>query len=188
MRRRIIFTLCFILGFSHLFAQSSPVTVTPITDGFTVSFTLPSYTLRDTTLANFATNEIFKYVKLDDFGIIDDIGYPQLPQYSFDLHIPEGASDFAVTISNQVTQTLSLNRRVLPTQDDFGKASVLPLTFELDSAYYASNGSLYNFTNQLSDPYIVFGEDGITMSIFPFIYNPQANSITVITSAVRVTL
>ena len=92
MRTIAIFSLCCILGITSLFAQSAPVVVTPITNGFTVSFTLPSYSLRDTTLTEFFnTSEIFKYVKLDDFGIIDDIGYPQLPQYSFDLHIPMGA-------------------------------------------------------------------------------------------------
>lgn len=92
MRTLVIFSLCFSLEIAHVFAQSSPVVITPITDGFTVSFALPSYTLRDTTLTEFfATTEIFKYVKLDDFGIIYDIGFPQLPQYSFDLHIPTDA-------------------------------------------------------------------------------------------------
>ena len=93
MRTIIIFSLCSILGIPYIFAQSTPVVVSPITDGFTVSFSLPPYTLRNTTLtALFNTNEIFKYIQLDDFGIIDDVGYPQLPQYSFDLHVPAGAS------------------------------------------------------------------------------------------------
>ena len=152
MRTLVIFSLCFSLGIAHLFAQSSSIVVTPITDGFTVSFTLPSYTMRDTTLTEFfTTTEIFKYVKLDDLGIIDDIGYPQLPQYSFDLHIPAGASNFSVATSNQMTQVVNLNRRVLPTQEDFDEDSSLPLPFELNQTYYASNGSLYNFSNQLSN-------------------------------------
>ena len=184
MRTIVIFSLCFVLEFSSLFAQSSPVEITPITDGFTVTFTLPAYTLRDTTLTEFFnTNEIFKYVKLDDFGIIYDIGYPMLPQYSFDLHVPYDASDFAVACSLQTTQTVGLNRRILPLQEDFCKDNLSPNTFELNSAYYASNGSLYNFTSQLSDPYIVLGEQGITLSIFPFLYNPQVNSLTVIQQA-----
>jgi len=183
MKARIIFTLCIFLGTFPVFAQSAPVVVTPINNGFTVSFTLPSYTLRDTTLTGlFNTSEIFKYVKLDGFGVIDDIGYPQLPQYSFDLHIPTGASDFAVASSHQATQVVSLNRRALPTQTDFNEDSSLPLPLELNQLYYASNGSLYNFTNKISDPYIVFGEQGITMSVFPFLYNPQANSLTVVNS------
>ena len=64
MRTIVIFSLCCILGIAPLFAQSAPIVVTPIINGFTVSFTLPSYSLRDTTLTDFyATNEIFKYVK-----------------------------------------------------------------------------------------------------------------------------
>ena len=65
MRTIVILSLCCILGITPIFAQSTPVVVTPITNGFTVSFTLPSYSLRDTTLIGFyATNEIFKYVKI----------------------------------------------------------------------------------------------------------------------------
>ena len=74
MRKIVIISMCFILGISTVFAQTAPVVVTPINNCFTVSFTLPAYTLRDTTLTDFfATNEIFKYVQLDDFGIIDDV-------------------------------------------------------------------------------------------------------------------
>ena len=39
---------------------------------------------------------------------------------------------------------------------------------------YASNGASYNATSALSDPYVVFGEQGVAMTIFPFLYNPQA--------------
>ena len=154
--------------------------VTSVTNGFTVSFTLPSYTLRDTTLASYITNEVFKYVKIGDFGNIDDEGYPQLPQFSFDLHVPSNASNFAVASSNQVTQVVNLNRRILPVQEDFGELPASQPTLQLNSSYYASNGSLYGATSQISDPYIVFGEKGVTMSIFPFLYNPQANTLTVV--------
>ena len=51
MKTRVIFTFFFVLVLCPVFAQSSPVVVTPITNGFTVNFTLPSYTLKDTTLA-----------------------------------------------------------------------------------------------------------------------------------------
>ena len=175
MKTRIFFTYFFVLGFFSVFGQSCPVEVTPITNGFTVSFALPAYALRDTTLTGvYNISEIFKYVKLDDFGIIDDVGFPQLPQYSFDLHVPSDASGFAVVASGLTTQTVSLNRRVLPAQDDEDKDPQSLLPFTLDQAYYASNGSLYNFTDTLSAPYNVFDEQGVTMTIFPFLYNPQA--------------
>ena len=104
MRSIIIFSFLIVMGLSPVFAQSNPVVITPITNGFTVSFKIPSYTLMDTTLTEiFNTSEIFKYIKLDDFGIIYDVGYSQLPQYSFDLHVPDGASNFAVAVSNQIS-------------------------------------------------------------------------------------
>lgn len=62
MRTIVFFMLCIVLGFSPVFAQSTPVTVYPIANGFTVSFTLPSYTLRDTTLTEiFSTNDVRLY-------------------------------------------------------------------------------------------------------------------------------
>ena len=184
MRIIVFFTMSIVFWVSPVFAQSDPVQVTPITNGFTISFTLPTYTLRDTSVIEFFnTSEVFKYIDVDDFGIIYDHGYPQLPQFSFDLHVPYDAYDFAVSCTHQTTQANNLNRRVLPTQKDFDKDSLPQLTFELNQSYYTSNGSLYNFTNQLSEPFIVFGEQGITMSIFPFLYNPQANSLTVVQQA-----
>lgn len=144
MRTIVMFTLCFMLGAFRVFAQS-PVEVTPITNGYTVSFTLPSYTIRDTTLADLYTTEVFKYIKVKDFGYVDDVGYPQLPQFSFDLHISKGASNFTVTSSSLVTQVIPLNRRIVPSQDDFDALPAQPPTFQLNSAYYASNGSLHIF-------------------------------------------
>jgi len=41
-------------------------------------------------------------------------------------------------------------------------------------------GLLQTIEMKLSEPYIVFGEKGITMTIFPFLYNPAANTIKVI--------
>ena len=180
MRTITSFSLCCILSITSIFAQSAPVVVSSISNGFTVTFTLPTYTLRDTTLASYITNEVFKYVKIDDFGNIYDEGYPMLPQFSLDLRVPSNASNFALATSSQVTQVVSLNRRILPVQEDFGELPATQPTLQLNSSYYASNGSLYGATSQISDPYIVFGENGITMSIFPFIYNPQANTLTVV--------
>ena len=67
MKTLVNFSLFFILASAQVFAQSNPVVVTPVNNGFTVDFTLPAYSLRDTSLADiFNTTEIFKYVKLGD--------------------------------------------------------------------------------------------------------------------------
>ena len=187
MKRKFITSLliCLLLFSINLkgFAQKIPSNVISISqsgNSITLSFNLPEYNLKDTSvLIPYGVSEVFKYIDIDNFGIIDDTGYPQLPQLTVDLSIPQGASNFQFTTSNTVTQNISLNRKFLPTQEDIEIDS----TFQINNSYYNSNGSLYNFTSQLSDPYIVFGANGISFSIFPFTYNPQLNRITVLKQA-----
>lgn len=160
---------------------SSILSIAQSGNNLVITFNLPSYTVRDTSIVDpyYGITEVFKYIDLDYFGNIDDIGYPQLPQLTVNLAVPEGSSNFQVTTSNQITQDLTINRRFLPTQEDY---EINP-NFQINSSYYSSNGNLYNFLSQISDIYLVFGISGISFSIFPFTYNPQLNRITVLEQA-----
>jgi len=170
---------CSLIAYSQKI-PSSILSVTQSGNSLTVTFNLPSYSVKDTSIYDpYSVSELFKFIDLDYFGNIDDIGYPQLPQLTVDLTVPEGASNFQVTTSNQVTQNLTINRRFLPTQEDYE----LDPNFQINSSYYSSNGSTYNFLSQVSDPYLVFGATGISFSIFPFTYNPQLNKITILKQA-----
>lgn len=169
MKTRFIILMSFFAVSANSFSQTDPVSVSQSTGTITVNFTLPAYTLKDTLLTDlYDVSEIFKFIELNDFGIIEDIGYPQLPQYTFDLHTPR-AQNFTVTVSGQVTEQITLNRRIYPTQEDIGSEDDPTPAFQLNQSYYASTGSLYNHTYQLSEPFIVFGEKGISMTIFPFL-------------------
>jgi gingipain R len=150
-------------------------------NSFTITFHLPDYILKDTMLTEDSLSEIFKCIEIDDyFGIISDTGYPQLPQLTFDLYLPEDASEFQVTTSIDPVQNITIDRRYLPFQDNIETDE---LVFQINNDYYDSDGSLYNFTSQISDPYLVMGAKGISFTIFPFIYNPVENRITVISTA-----
>lgn len=166
-----------------IYSQEVPSNVLSVSqsgNSLIVTFNLPSYAVKDTSINDpYGVSENFKYVDIENFGNIDDIGYPQLPQLTVDLNIPEGASNFQVTTSNQVIQNTIINRRFLPTQDDYEEEP----NFQINSSYYSSNGSTYNFLSQVSEPYLVFGEQGISFSIFPFTYNPQLNKLTVLKQA-----
>ena len=182
MKRKIFILLILSINLVG-FAQKTPSNVISILqsgNSITLTFNLPTYTIKDTSLYEpYGIAEIFKYIDIDYFGSIDDIGYPQLPQLTVDLSVLYGSSDFQVTSSNVVTQDVTVNRKILPTQEDFEENP----NFQMDSSYYNSTGSLYDFTFQLSDPFIVFDENGISFSIFPFTYNPQLNRITILTQA-----
>ena len=162
------------------FAQSlnsNIISISQAGNSITVIFNLPKYSIKDTSLLeSYGVSEIFKYIEVENFGIIDDIGYPQLPQLSIALSVPKGATNFEVTTSNMQTYTETINREILPMQEDLKESS----DFQINNNYYNSNGSQYNFTYQLSEPYIVFSENGIDFSIFPFTYNPQSKRIEVL--------
>lgn len=177
--------ICFILLLFSLsgYTQNLPsslVTIIPQGNSFTITFNLQDYKFKDTILEE-NEFETFKWVEINDyFGIISDTGYPQLPQLTFDLHIPEDATEFQVSMSNIDTQHIIINRKILPFQERLKTDSVI---FQINNAYYDSDGSLYNFTSQISDPYIVMGAKGISFSIFPFTYNPEENKIIVLNNA-----
>lgn len=181
--KRIYLILFFIASNLIIYSQELPSNVLSVSqsgNSLIVTFNLPSYAVKDTSINDpYGVSEIFKYLDIEYFGSIDDIGYPQLPQLTVDFNVPEGASNFQVTTSNQVTQNVTINRRFLPTQDDYEEEP----NFQINSSYYSSNGSTYNFLSQVSEPYLVFGAQGISFSIFPFTYNPQVNKLTVLKQA-----
>ncbi|MCP4176903.1 MAG: T9SS type A sorting domain-containing protein [bacterium] len=182
MKKIILFTIL-IVSYLSAFSQKIPSSIFSVTqsgNNLIVTFNLPSYTVKDTSAYNpYGVSEVFKYIDIDYFGNIDDIGYPQLPQLTVDLAVPESASDFQVTTSNEVTQDLTINKRFIPTLEDY---EIEP-NFQINDSYYSSNGDTYNFLSQISEPYLVFGAMGISFSIFPFTYNPQLNKITVLKQA-----
>lgn len=179
MKRPFLVLGFFIISLLGL-CQKTPSNIVSILqtgNSITVTFNLPDYVIKDTSLLNpYGISELYKYIDICHFGSIDDIGYPKLPQLTIDLAIPSGASDFVVSTSNVTTQLVTLNRKFLPTQEDFEENP----NFQINSNYYNSTGGLYNFIYQLSEPFIVFDAKGISLSIFPFTYNPVMNRLTIV--------
>lgn len=179
--KRII-TLCYLLPallFAPLLHSQKCTSVSQSGTEINIEFSLPEYSIKDTILRQYGSSEVFKYIEIEDFGIIDDIGFPQLPQTTIALNVPDGTDNFQVSISNVVVRQINIDKPIMPTQDDYE----LNPNFQINSQYYESDGNKYNFRTQLSDPYRVFGESGVDLSIFPFVYNPQRNSISVLKSA-----
>ena len=184
MKTRLTYILLLLCAAAPIIAQQNPLIITPTTNGYSIEFNLPEYSVRDTALVElFSTTEVFNYIQIDEkFGITDNIGYPQLPQLTFDLPVAYRASNFQVSVSNVVTQEIALYKRILPVQNDLNELEdINPIS--LNAAYYASDGSIFNYNHQLSESYVVFGTKGIGMSVFPFIYNPQTGKLTVLKQA-----
>lgn len=185
MKTRLYFCL-FLLSFgtARISSQSNDLNITSLPNGFSIEYTLPEYSVRDTSFVNLInTTEIFNYIQINErYGTTDNLGYPQLPQLTFDLPVAYRASNFQVSISNMITQELVINRRILPVQDDLNElGDSNPIS--LNTAYYSSDGGMFNYRHQLSEPYDVFGQKGVAMSIFPFYYNPQSGKLIVLKQA-----
>jgi len=150
-----------------------------------VSFTLPTYDIIDTSLfVPYGITEIYKYIEIDDeFGIIDSVGLPQLPQLTFDLFVPYNATDFEIRIISADTMKIGIDKKIMPAQEDISKENPV-FDFSINRRYYNSSGGFCNFYVQINESFIVFGEQGINVTIFPFTYNPRQDSLTVLSNAV----
>lgn len=151
-----------------------------------VSFILPSFEMIDTTLVYpYQINEVFKYIQInnDEFGIIDSVGLPQLPQLSFDLFVPYNATDFEIRIISADTVKIGIDKKIMPYQEDINKENPV-FDFSMNRRYYSSTGGFCNIYAQLNESFIVFGEQGINVTIFPYQYNPMQDSLTVLNNAV----
>lgn len=181
---QLIFTCILVLSLSIVSSQNV-ISVSTNEDGFVIDFTLPSYQVADTNIFDaFGINQDYSIIEIENFGEMVDSGYPNLPQYTFDLHIPRDATTFNVSVSNKQSSATQLTNKILPFQD-LGEDDTL--VFAFDTNYYASNGALFSFDYQISDTFDIMGASGISFSIFPFHYNPGADSLK-ITQTCRFTI
>ena len=181
------------IGFLFLFFNISlcahPESVfvnTMDTTSINVLFQMPQFSVNDTVLpSEYNVSQVFSCIHVDDssFGIIDSVGLPILPQLSINLHLPKNAYGISVSVQPTNMQTLNLSHPFLPKQEDITQ-NTTAFSFAMDTVYYSSNVPLVNTTVLISEEFIMFGEKGVSLSIFPFEYFPQNNVLSILLSAV----
>ncbi len=172
----------------HVFSQGQGVMVqTPSrVNTIELKFTLPRYAVKDTVLPReYDVSQTFSYIEMEDdeYGIIDSIGYPLLPQLSFYVNVPQNATNFAVTLQDPYYQVIKVKYPILPAQEDVRKDSAV-FNFNMDTAFYTSSLSFITTDAQIMEEFWAFDEKGITLSILPFTYRPSTNSMIVLTNAI----
>jgi hypothetical protein len=188
MKRFILaLLLCNTLSFS--FAQNAKEEIIKVwgekdNNTLFVEFRLPEFEILDTNFRELhKIDEIFNYIRIDDeFGIIDSVGLPQLPQLSFDLHVPYNAVRFNIETTLETQYEIDVKKKIMPVQEDIDKEKPI-FEFQINNAYYNSQGGFCSSPVQLTENFIVFGEQGICITIFPFVYNPVLKKITVLSNA-----
>ena len=182
----LLFSFAMLLSFNTAKSQTRNfIQVSQNNDTLQVLFALPSYELLDTSLFElYGITEIFKYIEIDDeFGIIDSMGLPELPQLTFDLNVPYNAVDFKIEIVSTNTTKIGIDKKIMPSQDGIDKENSV-FSFSMNNKYYRSSGDFCNYYIEYNESFIVFGEQGINITIFPFIYHPNQDSITVLNNAI----
>jgi hypothetical protein len=148
-------------------------------NGYVIDFNLSDYQI-DTVQTDNNGNFLQVVIPNDDYDdLVTDIGLPALPQFNISFHLPENSGKFVVQLKNSVYEQVPLSYPILPHQD-YLQTDINP-QFVVNSAFYNSTGNLLNYNYRLSDTYYYMGEKGVDVSINPFVYNPVANSLSVLT-------
>ena len=182
MRRNIhLFVLCCLFYTLRTYSQTISFNAT---NGNSVEFVfnLPQYSVRDTVLpAGYGVSRTFSYIQMDDddFGLIDSVGLPLLPQLTTDVHMPVDAMNFSIALSSCQYAYFYVTNPILPASSDINIDSIA-CVFNMDSVHYASNNPFMTIGATIMDEYIVFGEKGLSVGINPFEYEPANGRIKVL--------
>ena len=124
--------------------------------------------------------EDFVRIDIPGYGITYVEGMPELPQISFSLAIPYDMEKTDFEVSSVAENEIKLEHKIYPTQYYF------PDTIKNEQRKMTINDSIYSGKRKmelpfayLSEPFIVSGVKGVTVTIFPFQYDPVRNSLTV---------
>lgn len=124
-----------------------------------ISFRLPNYNIIDTNLTDlYGITEDFNYITVNEsFGIVDSISLPELPQLSFDLKVPNNASDLTISLLNSYTNQVYLDYKIMPSQENYSLIDTI-FNFKMDTNYYLSSGGFINNNALISEEFVAFGE------------------------------
>lgn len=145
-----------------------------------LDFTLTNYTIVDTVLnPNYNVNQTFSYIDIDDidYGIIDSIGWPQLPQLTCNVFLPYNATNITIGFVSNSEYSFVVPHQVLPQQEHVIKDTTAVYNFTIDATCYNSSSWIYADQAVLTGEYNVFGAKGVSVTIIPFSYKPSNSLI-----------
>ncbi len=174
--------LCLVVINNNAFPQnnSNGISLTKSSDGYYIDLNLPGYS----TASLSQNGEPFIKINLDNYGITPEAGLPMLPQISFNLFINTNEKTPAYEVESRNSETKFLNAKVYPTQAPWEKnKNPGDRPFTIDRNYYLTKGSIDNPLVKISEPFVIAGVKGVTVTIFPFAYDPTTNKLIVTKNA-----
>ncbi len=172
------FFLIFSFGLSNLYAQAPEgINLTKTTDGYVIQLNLPSYSTK--TMYNGGME--FVSLEIPDYGIVNHPGRPCLPQISFNLMINDNETNISSAVNQEVKRSENLDNHIFPYQSPWLKTNSLKdRPFDYDKEYYASNGDAVQTGIKISEPFVLGGVKGVTVTIYPFAYKPSEKLLTLV--------
>jgi hypothetical protein len=143
-------------------------------DGYKFVFTLPEYQLSEISV----DGETYKKLFIEGYGVNAEVGLPQLPQISFNLIIPDFNSIPVITVNKSNGKDVVLSNAIYPVQQPWPKSKPFAdRPFSKNKDYYASQGDKKEVVS-VSEPFIIAGIPGVTVTIRPFSYNPSLKKLS----------
>lgn len=176
----ILLFVLFIFGTTLIAGVPDGVNVRKSGSTYTIDFRLPGFQ----TSTKSIESQDFTTVTIPDYGITNETGYPQLPQISFWMIIPNGQDIPDVTYALKDAGSQQLTEHVYPKQMSWMRTRPLeerPLS--MDEQYYQSSGRGFESFVKISEPFVVAGINAVMVSIYPFAYNPQTMELRYINRA-----
>jgi len=175
-----IFYLLIFFAFNNLSAKSPEgINLTKTSSGYKINFSLPDYQLKSV----FAEGEEYFNIVIPGYGVTPEVGLPALPLVSFNLFIPTEEKQPEFEIENIGYNEQFLSHKIFPFQMPWEKnQSLSERPFIINEEYYNSTGKTDQPLITISEPFIIAGLKGITVTIYPFSYNPIENKLILLNS------
>jgi hypothetical protein len=183
LRMRLFLALVFsVFQFSTLLGVSLPngITLEKIGNDYQINFSLIDYEVESKNVEG----EGFISLFVEGYGVLPNYGDPALPIVSFNLMIPNDSRKPEVSLLevNQITE--SLNSKIYPVQKPWEKSKpIADRPFTINRDYYKTSGNFDQPIITVSEPFIIGGAAGVTVSIRPFAYNPAESKLKIVQTA-----
>lgn len=200
--RFLLTTFCFALsaivyatGMEPFEIRTSVYEITVSEERYIIDFNLPDYEIEDIDVIEGGYPDVFSQygsfhsiniVGTEEYDKTDEIGYPELPFFSIELLLPSNLTNMhthleyydmtetdvshyiAPAIKGNMLQTTENEEYTIVERDEDYCAIVYPAIECTDNIY------------SLSEPYNIFSSTGVTLSVHPFIYEPNSNRLQIV--------
>ena len=169
--------LCSLILFSSITSAATlpdGVSIARDGTGYVVSFQLSG--LRQAQVR--ANGENYLNLSIPDYGVTSEVGLPALPILSFNLMIAPEEKAVEADASQQVTDVELLRNKLYPVQEPWPKSRPLSdRPFRINREFYSSHGNAISEFVSVSEPFVIAGARGVTITISPFIYDPAGDQL-----------